>query len=80
MFGAVEIDAKRNRNLLEKAGREGFQENRAYRQFRSILQNFFLQMAADFFRTDGVHAETFDLRKTEMSKKMKQGNGESAKF
>ena len=68
MFGAVEIDADRNRNLLEKAGREGFQENKAYRQFRSILQNFFLQMAADFFRSEGVHAEAFDLRKTELSR------------
>ena len=68
MFGAVAIDAERNRDLREKAGREGFQENKAYRQFRSILQNFFLQMAADFFRTDGVHAETFDVRKTELSK------------
>ena len=68
MFGAVEIDADKNCNLLEKAGREGFQENKAYRQFRSILQNFFLQVAADFFRTDGVHSETFDLRKTGLSK------------
>ena len=68
MFGAIEIDADKNCNLLEKAGREGFQENKAYRQFRSILQNFFLQVAADFFRTDGVHAETFDQRKTELSK------------
>ena len=71
MFGAVEIDADRNRDLREKAGREGFQENKAYRQFRSILQNFFLQVAADFFRTEGVHAETFDLRKTELSEEDK---------
>ena len=68
MFGAVEIDADRNRGLREKAGREGFQENKAYRQFRSILQNFFLQIVGDFFRTDGVHAETFDLRKGELSR------------
>ncbi len=68
MFGAVKIDAEKNRNLLEKAGREGFQENKAYRQFRSILQNFFLQMAADFFRSEGMHAEAFDLRKSELSK------------
>ena len=68
MFGAVEINADRNRDLREKAGREGFQKNKAYRQFRSILQNFFLQMAADFFRTDGVHAESFDVRKNELSK------------
>lgn len=67
MFGTVEIDTEKNRDLREKAGREGFQENKAYRQFRSVLQNFFLQIAADFFRTDGVHAETFDLRKTELS-------------
>ncbi len=68
MFGAVDIDANKNRNLLEKAGREGFQENKAYRQFRSILQNFFLQMAVDFFRSEGVHAEAFDLRKSELSR------------
>ena len=68
MFGAVEIDAEKNRALMEKAGREGFQENKAYRQFRSILQNFFLQMAADFFRAEGVHSEVFDLRKTELSR------------
>ena len=70
MFGAVEIDADRNRNLSEKAGREGFQENKAYRQFRSILQNFFLQMAADFFRAEGVHSEIFELRKTELSREV----------
>ena len=71
MFGAVEIDADRNRNLREKAGREGFQENKAYRQFRSILRNFFLQIAADFFRSEGVHAETFDTRKEELLKEDK---------
>ena len=76
MFGAVEIDAERNRDLREKAGREGFQENKAYRQFRSILQNFVLQMAADFFRTDGLHADTFDLRKSELSKKIRQESDE----
>ena len=68
MFGTVEIDADRNSELCEKAGREGFQENRAYRQFRSILQNFFVQMAADFFRSDGIGAEMFDFRKNELSK------------
>ena len=71
MFGAVEIDADKNHNLLEKAGREGFQENKAYRQFRSILQNFFLQMAADFFRAEGVYSEIFDLRKSELSREDK---------
>ncbi len=68
MFGAVEIDAENNSELREKAGREGFQENKSYRQFRSILRNFFIQTAADFFRTDGIHAEKFNVRKSELSR------------
>jgi len=50
IFGVVEINQKDNAQLKEKAGREGFIENRAYRQLKSILKNFFIQMAADFFR------------------------------
>lgn len=68
MFGMVEIDANYNPKLMEKAGREGFQENKAYRQFRSILQNFFVQMAADFFREAGIHSDLFESRKAELSK------------
>jgi len=59
MFGAVELTRKDNTNLREKAGREGFQANTAYRQFRAILENFFIQLAADFFREGGEHSETF---------------------
>lgn len=68
MFGVVEIDNENNRNLSEKAGREGFRENRAYRQFKSILKHFFIQVTADFFRTDGMHGERFVERKTELGK------------
>ena len=68
MFGVVEIDGQENRELHEKAGREGFRENRAYRQFKSILKNFFIQMAADFFRKEGVHSDKFEERKAELEK------------
>lgn len=68
MFGIVEIDAEKNHQLQEKAGREGFQENKAYRQFRSILQNFFIQMVADFFRNEGVYSNQFSQRKADLSK------------
>jgi signal transduction histidine kinase len=54
MFGVVEISAHENGSLTEKAGREGFRENRAYRQFREMLMNFFVQLAVDFFRDDSV--------------------------
>lgn len=50
MFGVINISKHFNDELKEKAGREGFIENKAYRQLRDILKNFFLQLAADFFR------------------------------
>ena len=68
MFGVIEIDSRHNRNLQEKAGREGFRENKAYRQFKGILKNFFLQMATDFFRSEGIHSEKFEERKAELEK------------
>ena len=67
MFGFVEIDSTNNGRLHEKAGREGFQENRAYRQLRSILKSFLVQIAADFFRTEGAHGERFANRKRELN-------------
>ena len=59
MYGAVELSRSENANLREKAGREGFQSNAAYRQFRAILEHFFVQLAADFFREGGEYSETF---------------------
>lgn len=68
MFGAIELSREANGALQEKAGREGFIENRAYRQFRSILVNFFLNSAADFFREEGKHAEGWEESRTELQK------------
>jgi signal transduction histidine kinase len=50
LIGAISISRDTNPELVEKAGREGFRENKAYKQFREILQNFLVQIAADFFR------------------------------
>ena len=66
MFGVVEVDSVRNGKLREKAGREGFRENKAYRDLRGILKSFLVQVAADFFRTEGVHSEKFVDRKREL--------------
>ena len=52
MFGAIELPAASSSRLSEKAGREGFRDNRAYRQFREILIHFLVQLAADYFRED----------------------------
>ena len=66
MFGVVEVDSTHNGKLREKAGREGFRENKAYRDLRGILKSFLVHVAADFFREKGVHGERFASRKREM--------------
>lgn len=57
MFGAIELPRANSGRLIEKAGREGFRDNRAYRQFREILVNFLVQLAADYFRDDSSLGE-----------------------
>ena len=68
MFGVIELSGTENSRLTEKAGREGFRENKAYRQFRSILMNFFLQTAGDFFREEGRYAEGYSEKKEELNR------------
>jgi signal transduction histidine kinase len=68
IFGVIEIGQSTNPELSEKAGREGFRENRAYRQFRAILMNFFVQIAADFFREGSRGAERYAERKAELDR------------
>ena len=66
IFGVIELDREHNGRLHEKAGREGFRENRAYHQFRAILSNFFVQVAADFFREGSSTFGRYDERRTEL--------------
>jgi signal transduction histidine kinase len=68
IFGVIEIDSVQNAALSEKAGREGFRENSAYRQFRDILKNFFVQIAADFFREGGPQATRYEERRAELDR------------
>jgi len=65
LFGAVRISRRGNERLQEKAGREGFQQNQAYRQLREILVNLFLNLAAEFFRKGGAKAEYFEKKREE---------------
>jgi len=68
MFGVVQLTRAKNAALSEKAGREGFRENKAYKQFRAILQNFFLQIAADFFRDEGAFSNRYTEFKAELTR------------
>jgi signal transduction histidine kinase len=68
MFGAVEISHKDNHKLIEKAGREGFRTNKAYKQMKDILANFFKQLAKDFFRKDSVYGDEYQAIKDQIRK------------
>ncbi|AFJ47172.1 ATP-binding protein [Shimwellia blattae] len=59
-FGYVAITQENNETLSEKAGREGFRENQAYRDFRSILIGLFRQLAIEFFRKSGAQTDDFN--------------------
>lgn len=62
IFGAVELSDAENRRLREKAGREGFIRDTAYKDFVSILTNFFSALAIDFFREGSRHADWAETR------------------
>ena len=66
LFGVIEISGSHNPHLKEKAGREGFIENKAYRQFCDILRSFFRQVAADFFREGGSQADPWMQTKEQL--------------
>lgn len=68
MFGAIHISADSNAELREKAGREGFQSNRAYRQFREQLMRFFEELAGRYFREDGAFADEWSAERDALQK------------
>ncbi|VCX08193.1 hypothetical protein BANRA_02673 [Acinetobacter baumannii] len=63
MICYIELTRENNSTLQEKAGREGFIENKAYKQFRSIIENFFISVAKQYFVESGELAETFKFEK-----------------
>lgn len=66
MFGAIVLDNTKNQALREKAGREGFQENAAFRQFKSVLENFLMSLAKDFFRKDAPLGNEYNRMREEL--------------
>jgi len=54
MFGYIEITREYNEKLKDKSSREGFINNQGYRDFKTDLISFFLDLAKKYFAT---HAE-----------------------
>ena len=68
LYGAVCITKEKNAKLREKAGREGFQKDKAYRHLKGVLENLFIQLAADFFRKEAPLGDYFQERKDELDR------------
>jgi signal transduction histidine kinase len=68
MFGVIELTRAANGELREKAGREGFTTNKAYRQFREMLKAFFYKVAFDFFREEGNLSEPYYAQRAEFER------------
>ncbi|HXP52957.1 MAG TPA: ATP-binding protein [Bacteroidia bacterium] len=64
MFGYIEISRTENKKLTDKAGREGFINNAAYRDFKKDLEDFFIDLAKTYFATDAKS----DIKEEQQSK------------
>ncbi len=51
MFGFIEIGREENSQLVDKAGREGLINNKAYREFTKLLIAFFIDLARRYYGT-----------------------------
>jgi signal transduction histidine kinase len=60
MFGAVSLASQGNAGLQEKAGREGFKSGRAYSDFRQLLINLLVQLAATYFRAEAPQVRAYE--------------------
>ncbi len=54
MFGRIAIERERNPNLKDKAGREGFLDNRAAKALKDIVDSLLMQSARKYFGTDSA--------------------------
>jgi hypothetical protein len=60
LIGDVRLTHRSNHSLVEKAGREGFRQNRAYRQMVALLERLFERLALDFFREKARLSTDYD--------------------
>ena len=76
MAGYIALTHQKNITLNEKAGREGFRQNQAYRDFRAILMNLLDRLAREYFRKGGDQSDPFwkikDQADTEFKAAQKQ--------
>jgi len=60
LFGAICLTSERNPGLREKAGREGFAGGRAYSDFRRLLINLLIELAARYYRSGAPEVYAYE--------------------
>jgi signal transduction histidine kinase len=75
MFGRISLKRDANANLRDKAGREGFIDNKAAKVFRDLFVNILVTSARRFFGTD---SEVRDQRLPEIQEMHKRLAAEEA--
>jgi signal transduction histidine kinase len=68
VIGYVETTHRENSALSEKAGREGFRENFAFRDLKSILIGLMKQLAIEFFRSSSPQNDDFIEIRAELNR------------
>ncbi len=63
MFGGVFLGRDSNKDLIEKAGREGFQQNGAYRGLVHYLRVLFLDLADSYFGSKAKRPDKEERRR-----------------
>ncbi|AXT51358.1 ATP-binding protein [Aquimarina sp. BL5] len=82
-MGYIDLSREKNPTLRDKAGREGFIQNKAYREFRDDLIEFFIDVAKRYMRVDSKNEEYSTYREEQLSeiqsKYKKQSNAAKKK-
>ncbi len=68
MFGGVFLRKDSNPNLEEKAGREGFQQNGAYRGLVHYLKSLFVDLADSYFGNKAKRPDKVERKKEQQRK------------
>ncbi len=75
--GYIDLKRDKNPNLKDKAGREGFIQNKAYREFREDLIDLFVDIAKRYMRKT-PEGEEATFRQTQLSEIQEKYNRQQA--
>ncbi|TQQ10020.1 histidine kinase [Vibrio cholerae] len=80
MFGQIELDQKKNKRLVDKAGREGFVKNQAARELKALVMNLLVQVADSYFGTKSEERKSVLEQVTKDKKRQAKARNSSARI